>query len=94
MGNSNSVIVEKSPQAANPSLEKTKNSGSPDSDIHWQDINEDVRHIHKIYNFQNCGTVYMPVDSFNARGVRMENCGNNIPQITCSLFFFPFSLLI
>ena len=87
MVDSNTVILEKSPQAADSSLEKTKNSPSPD-------INEDIRQTHKIYHIQNCGTVYMPVDSFNARGVRMENCCNNVPQITCSLFFFSFSLLI
>ena len=86
MVDSNTVIVEKSPHAANTNSEKTTNSPSPDI----QEINEDIRQAHKIYHFQNCGTVYMSVDSFNARGVRMENCGNNVPQVTCSLFFFPF----
>ena len=83
----NTVIVDRSPQAADPDLGKTTNSRSPDI----QGIKEDIHEINKIYHFQNCGTVYMPVDSLNARGVIMENCGNNVPQVTCSLFFFSFS---
>ena len=63
--------------------ERTRNS--PDI----QEINEDIRQTHKIYHFQNCGTV--SVDSFNARGVRTENCGNNIPRVTCSFSFLSFS---
>ena len=77
-----------SPQAADPKVEKKTNSRSPDI----QEINEDICQTHKIYQFQNCGTVYM--DSLNARGVRMDNCGNNVPQVTCSLFFLFFSFLI
>ena len=86
MVNSNTVIVDRSSQAADPRLEKTTNSRSLDI----QEINEDIHQTHKIY-LQNCGTVYMPltVDSFNARGVRMENCGNNVPQVTCLLSFHP-----
>ena len=82
-------MVDRCSQAANPRLEKTTYSRSPQmqkSDV--QEINEDIPQTHKIYHFQNCGTVYM--DSFNARGVRMKNCGNNVPQVTCSLFFFSF----
>ena len=73
-----------------PSLEKTTNSRSPDI----EEISEDIRQTQNIYHFQNCGTVCMSVDSFNARGVSMENCGNNIPQVTCSysyLVLFHFS---
>ena len=77
-----------SPQAADLRIEKTTNPRSPDI----QEINEDFRQTHKIYQFQNCGIVYM--DSLNARGVRMENCDNNVPQVTCSLFFLLFSFLI
>ena len=77
-----------SPQAADPRVEKKPNPRSPDI----QEINEDICQIHKIYQFQNCGTVYM--DSLNARGVRMDNCGNNVPQVTCSSFFLFFSFLI
>ena len=58
-----------------PRLEETTNSRSP----YIEEMNEDIRQTHNIYHFQNCGTVSMSVDSFNARGVRMENCGNNIP---------------
>ena len=92
MVNSNTVIVDRSPQAADPSLNRATNSRSPDI----QEINKDSdnRQTHPIYHFQNCGTVYMPVDSFNARGVRMENCGNNVPQITCSLFSSSFSFQV
>ena len=75
-------------QAADPMVEKTTNSRSPDI----QEINEDIRQTHEIYQFQNCGTVYM--DSLNARGVRIEKCGNNAPQVTtCSLFFVSFFFL-
>ena len=70
------------------SLEKTTNSRSPqmqecDSDI--QEIDKDYHQTSKIYQIQNCGTVYM--ESSNAHGVRMENCGNNVPQINCLLNF-------
>ena len=75
-----------SPQAADPRVKKTTSPRSPDN----QEINEDIRQTHKIYQFQNCGIVHM--DSLNARGVRMENCGNSVPQVTCSFIFF--SLLI
>ena len=75
----NTVNEDKSPLSADPSLEKATNSRSPDI----QEINEDIRQTHKIYQFQNCGIVYM--DSFNARGVKMENCGNDVAQVTCSL---------
>jgi hypothetical protein len=40
------------------------------------------------YHFQNCGIVNM--DSFNARGVRMENCHNNVP-VSCS--FLPITFV-
>ena len=88
---SNTVIVDRSPQAADPSLNRTTNTRSPDIQ---ELLNEDNPQTRKIYYFQNCGTVYMPVDSFNARGVRMENCGNNVPQVNCSLFIFSFSFLM
>ena len=86
---SNTVIVDRS-QAADPSLKRTTNSRSPDMQ---ELLNEDNPQTRKIYYFQNCGTVYMPVDSFNARGVRMKDCGNNVSQVTCSLICFlsPFS---
>ena len=93
----NTVIVDKSPQAqavsADPSIEKTTNSRSPPSQTqkrNIQEMNEDIRKTHKIYQFQNCGIVYM--NSSNVRGVRMKNCGNNLnsPQVTCSLFFLFF----
>ena len=81
------VNIDRSPQATDPRLETTTNPRSPDTLEIINEINEDTGKINKIYHFQNCGTVYMPVDSFNARGIRMENCGNNVPQITCSLSF-------
>ena len=90
MVDSNTVIVDRSPQAADPSLKRTTNSRSSDMQ---ELLNEDNPQTRKIYYFQNCGTVYMPVDSFNARGVRMKDCGNNVSQVTCWLFSFlsPFS---
>ena len=72
----NEVIVDRSPQAADFMLEKTTDSRSPGTqkcDI--QEINEDNRQTHKIYH---CGTVNMNMNSFNARGIRMENCGNKV----------------
>ena len=84
-----SNTVDKPPP--DPKLEKSI-SRSPDI----QEIDEDIRQTRKIYHFQNCGSVCMSVssDSFNARGVTMENCGNNlnIPQVTCSFSFFSSSL--
>ena len=76
--------------ATQPRFEKTMNSRSPDI----EDMNENIRQTHNIYHIQNSGTVCMSVDSFNAHGVRMKNCGNNIPKVTCSysfLSFFPLS---
>ena len=80
-----------STQAVDPRLEnfKTTDSRSPlTQKCTIQEINED-RQIHKIYHFENCGTIYL--DSLNAHNVRMENCGNNMND-PCSLFFFSFSL--
>ena len=71
-----------------PRLETTTNSRSLDID----EINEDIRQTQNISHFRNCRTVCMSVDSFNADGVRMENCGNHIPQVTCSYSFLSFSL--
>lgn len=45
-----------------------------------QQIDEDDRQAYTIYQFHNCGTVYL--DSLNTRNVAMENCGNNVPQVT------------
>ena len=38
--------------------------------------------IHRTYRFDNCH-VYM--NSFNARGVKVKNCGNNAPRVTRSM---------
>jgi hypothetical protein len=84
------VIIDSSPQAADPRLEKTTNSESrspQEGDI--QEINEDNHQTQKVYHIQNFGTVN--VDSYNAHGVRMENCNNNVSQLTCSLLFSPHS---
>jgi hypothetical protein len=85
------VIVDMSPQAVDPRLEKTTGTRAPPSPSQTQkrnikEVNEDNRQTHNIYHIKNCGTVY--VDSLNAHDVRMENCGNNVPNVTCS--FFPF----
>ena len=87
----NTVIVDRPPQAADPRLEKTTDSLFPRTrkcHCNIQEINEKNPQAHKIYHIENCGTVYM--DSFNAHNVRMENCGNNISKVTCSLFFLSF----
>ena len=91
--NRNTVIVNRSPQTADR-LEKTMNSRSPQTqkcDI--QEITEEDNQTPKIYQIQNCGTIYMDSSNINAHDVRMENCSNNVPQVvTCSLFylfFFP-----
>ena len=47
-------------------------------------IQEIDRQAYTIYHFHNCGTVYL--DSLNAHNVTMENCGNNVPQVTCPPF--------
>ena len=87
------IVVDMSPQAVHQRLEKITDSLSPPSPsrtqkCNIQEINEDNHHqTHKIYNFENCDTVY--IDSLNAHNVRMKNCGNNdITKVTstCSLF--------
>ena len=84
MGERDTIIGEGIPQTADHGLKNTMHSRSSQTQKPYiQEINEDIRQTHKTYHFQNCGTVYM--DSFNARGVRMENCGNNVPQVTCTL---------
>ena len=95
MVNGNTVIVNRPRQTADR-LEKTTNPRSPQMQkCDNQEMDEDYHQTPnlKIYQIQNCGTVYM--DSSNAHGVRMENCSNSVPQVTCSfvvlLFLFPFS---
>ena len=79
------VIVDLSPQAANFRLEKITDSRSPETQTcNIQEIDEDKRITCKIYHFESCGTVYM--DSLNAHYVKIKNCGNNVPNVTCSLF--------
>ena len=83
------VTLNMPPQTPNR-LEKTTTSRSPQTHDDIDSESEDNHKTHRIYQIQNCGTVY--VDSSNAHGVRMENCSNNVPQVTCSLsylFFFP-----
>ena len=83
----NTDIVNRHPQTANR-FEKITNYRSPQMqkcDIQEIDDSEDNHQTHKIYQIQNCGTVYM--ESSNAHSVRMENCSNNVPQVTCSLFY-------
>ena len=96
----NAVTVDdRSPHAADSMLEQTMNppsrspaSGTQKCDI--QEINEDNCQTHKIYQFQNCGAVTLNIDSFRTRGVRMEHCGNKVPQVaTCSSLFFVRSFL-
>ena len=91
MADRNTLIVDRSPlHAADPTNFESRSPPMQKShDI--QEIYEEE--THRIYHFQNCGAVY--INSCNAHGVRMENCSNNVPQVTtCSLFLsflFPFS---
>ena len=79
------VIVDFSPQAADPLLEKITGSRSPETQkCNIQEIEEGKRITRKIFHFENCGTVYM--DSLNAHNVKIKNCGNNVPNVTCLLF--------
>ena len=50
--------------------------------------NDDDTPIHGTYHFDNC---HVFINSFNARGVKVNNSGNYAPQVTrlsCSLFQF------
>ena len=88
----NTVIVDKSPQAADPRLEETANTRSPQTqkcDI--KDINEDNRQTHKTYCFQNCANVY--IKPFNVHGFRKKIYAD-IVRVTCSLIFLFFSPLL
>ena len=72
------VIVDFSPQAADPLLEKITGSRSPETQkCNIQEIDEDKRITCKIYHW---------VSLLNALYVKIKNCGNNVPSVTCSLF--------
>jgi hypothetical protein len=73
------------PQAADPRVETRPRPEQKCELVQEINDSEDNRRNQKIYQFQNCGAVYM--DSHNAHGVRIENCGNIVPQFTCSLSF-------
>lgn len=80
-------MVDRSPRPTDLKLEKTSDSQSQTQRCNIQEINEDNHdQTRKIYHFENCSTVY--IDSLNAHDVRMENCGNNVSKVTCTLFFF------
>ena len=83
------VYTDLSPQATDPKSDMTLNFRPPQTlKCEIQEINEDNCQTHKI-NFQNCGTVNLNIDSFNARGVKMRNCGNKVPQVTICSSLFP-----
>ena len=85
MADRDTVIVDLSPQAADPRLKKITDSRSPETQkCNIQEIDEGKRITRKIFHFENCGTVYM--DSLNAHNVKIKNCGNNVPNVTCLLF--------
>ena len=58
-----------------PQLDKSQMQNS-----NIQEIDNDNRPSpeHKIYHFHNCRIM----DSFNTRTITMENCGNEVPQVT------------
>ena len=50
--------------------------------------NDDNSQVHGTYQFNNC---HMYINSFNARGVEVNNSGNYAPRVTrlsCSLLYF------
>ena len=47
--------------------------------------NDDDSPIHRTYQFDNCH-VYM--NSFNVRGIKVKNSGNNTPRVTRMSCFF------
>jgi hypothetical protein len=79
------IIVDQS------SADPTRMGKSPQKS-NGQEIDEDDREVHKIYHFYNCGVVN--VDSLNTRTITMENCGNYVPQVTCSSLFSLIFVLI
>ena len=87
------VNADESPQATGPRSDNTTNFQPTQTRMQKyeiQEINEDNRQTHKIYHFQNCGTVNFNMDSFNTRTITMENCGNKVPpQVNiCPSFYF------
>lgn len=73
-----------------PDIEETESdaSGTEEDSKSEETVSEDDRPQHMTYQFHNCQNVFM--NAFNAQGVKVENAGNNAPQITCksSSFFF------
>ena len=45
------------------------------------DLEGDTTQARKIYHIKNCGMVH--IDSFNAHRFRIQNCGNQVPQVNC-----------
>ena len=49
-------------------------------------VSDDDCPKHTIYHFHNCRHVFFK--SFNANGVKVENAGNNAPQVNCMYQLF------
>jgi hypothetical protein len=63
-----------------------QSSADPTRTDKKQEIDEDHDcQVHKVYHFYNC---VVHLDSQNTHTTTMENCGNHLPQVTCSSFFF------
>ena len=72
-----------------PSLPETEDTGSDtEEDSKSKEtadventVSDDDRPQHTTLHIHNCQNVYM--NAFNNQGVKFENSGNNIPQLTC-----------
>ena len=66
--------------------EDSKSKKIPDADSKdtISDDSPKARPRHMTYEFHNCQNVFM--NSFNAEGIKVENAGNNTPQVTCMFF--------
>ncbi|KAF8811968.1 hypothetical protein BYT27DRAFT_7208042 [Phlegmacium glaucopus] len=74
----NTIVNVDQRSPADPRLEKIMNSPQMQSAA-IQAKDEDVHRSPPIH-FQNCGIVYL--NSFNTRGIAMEDCGNHVSQVT------------
>jgi len=77
MANRNALVdpITATDQSESPQLDKSQVQNGNIQEI---DDNNRSSSEHKILHFHNCRIV----DSFNTRTITMENCGNEIPQVT------------
>ena len=80
------IVVDESPGEASdgPDIKE----GSQIEEVEGaEDIpaNDDDNPIHRTYQFDNC---HVYINSFNARGIKVDNSGNYESRVTCSLSQF------